>query len=174
VILRDRWVSTTTYATTYGRGSTGIHKDLTTSPQSEKPADKGQTGSNGGPQERGTARYESEGRRFESCRAHYKKPTFAGTLSSVKCRTSDGYHSFTTYGFRSSALQGTDRSDPSLGPWSPGATYEEYGSLRPLMSVRAGCWGKQLKRPQSVLLGAFSLCLLAGSNRLARQEGTPG
>src|SRR5918992_3007084 len=77
---------TTTYATTYGRGSTGMYGDLTTSYPHEKPADKGQTGPDGGPRKRGTARYESEGRRFESCRAHYKKPTFAGTLLSVKCR----------------------------------------------------------------------------------------
>src|SRR3954454_24753726 len=33
------------------------------------------------------------------------------------------------------ALQITDRSGPSFSPWSPGATYE-YGSNRPLMSVR--------------------------------------
>jgi hypothetical protein len=65
VILRARWVSTTTY----GHGSTGIHKDLTTSPQNKKPTDKGQTGSNGGLRKRGTARYESEGRTLESCRA---------------------------------------------------------------------------------------------------------
>ena len=37
---------------------------------------------------------------------------------SLKRRTSDRYHSFTTYGFRSSALQGTDRSGPSLDPWA--------------------------------------------------------
>ena len=68
--------STTTYATTYGRGSMGIHKDLTTSPQNKKLADKGQTGPNGGPRKRGTARYESKGRRFESCRARlYEVPT---------------------------------------------------------------------------------------------------
>jgi hypothetical protein len=69
--------STTTYATTYERGSTGIHKDLTTSPQSKKPADKGQTGPDGSLRKRGTARYESEGRRFESCRARYEIPANA-------------------------------------------------------------------------------------------------
>ena len=61
--------STNTYSTTYERGSKGIHKDLTTSPQYKKPADKGQMGSNGGPRTDRTYRYESEGRGFESCRA---------------------------------------------------------------------------------------------------------
>jgi hypothetical protein len=32
----------------------------------------------------------------------------------LKHRTSDGYHLFTTYGFRSSALEGTDQSEYRL------------------------------------------------------------
>ena len=55
--------------TTYERGSTGIHNDLTTSPQNKKLADESQTGPNGSPRTHRTYRYESEGRRFESCLA---------------------------------------------------------------------------------------------------------
>jgi hypothetical protein len=57
-----------------------VYGDLTTSPQGKKPADKGQTGLNGSPRTHRTYRYESEGRRFESCRAHYKMPANAAFL----------------------------------------------------------------------------------------------
>jgi|SRR5215216_6257680 len=60
---------TTTYATTYGRVSTGIYRDLTEPRPSEKRINRDQTGPDGILLTHGTARYESEGRRFESCRA---------------------------------------------------------------------------------------------------------
>lgn len=69
---------TTTYATTYARESTGTHGDLATSRPCEKPAGKGQTGPDGGPESPGAARYESEGRKFESCRARQVKPATRG------------------------------------------------------------------------------------------------
>ncbi len=62
LILRDRWVSTTTYATTYGWVSAGIRRELTAPPPSEKRTDETKG-------KRRTACYESEGRRFGSCHA---------------------------------------------------------------------------------------------------------
>ena len=78
--------STTTYATTYGRGSTGTYGDLTTSYPYEKPADKGQTGSDGSPRTHRTYRYESVGRRFESCRARSQKPCKSRDFVSLPSR----------------------------------------------------------------------------------------
>jgi hypothetical protein len=77
-------ICTTTYATTYGWVSTGIRRELMARPPSEKRLGREQTGPDGTKGKDGTSCYESEGRRFESCRACYIKRRFAGILALAK------------------------------------------------------------------------------------------
>jgi hypothetical protein len=70
-ILRDRWDFNTTYATTYGWVSAGIRRELMAPSPSEKRTGRDQTGPDGTKGKHRTPSYESEGRRFESCRARY-------------------------------------------------------------------------------------------------------
>jgi hypothetical protein len=66
VIVRTKLSHATT---TYGHGSTGIRRDLNDIASRAKPRKQGPNGTNGGLWDRRSYRYESEGRRFESCRA---------------------------------------------------------------------------------------------------------
>jgi hypothetical protein len=65
----------------------GVRRDSpgTNSTTTERKAfRRGQTGPDGTKGKRGTPSYESEGRRFESCRARYIKCRFAGILGKAK------------------------------------------------------------------------------------------
>jgi hypothetical protein len=111
LILRERWVFTTTYATTYGRVSAGIRRELMAPPQSEKRLGRDQTGPNGTKGKLWTPSYESEGRRFESCRARQRKSCKCSVFSLMKCsRRSVRTTHLTTYLFRN-RLAGPVRSD---------------------------------------------------------------
>lgn len=70
---------TTTYATTYGWVCTGVHGDLRMSSRSEKPVKRDQTGPDESLLIGGNTCYESEGRRFESCRARSQKRPICST-----------------------------------------------------------------------------------------------
>jgi hypothetical protein len=82
----------TTYLTTYPFGTTGVAWGSGPSLVRGIPAQRGPEGVSRRPKIGRPSDYESEGRRFESCRARFKKLCFAGFLVLSKSPAPDTYH----------------------------------------------------------------------------------
>ena len=74
----------TTYLTTYPSGSRRSQTGQPRRPRPESGISRDSTGVRRELNWPTRVDYESEGRRFESCRARYIKPRFAGILAKIK------------------------------------------------------------------------------------------